>query len=86
MSDEEIKSFTVSGISTAPSLTYIGDGMRVKFEGDCLKQDKVTYSHGAIINIFIVYKLFGAVTNSGATFCDYLFFAVTLTKIDDIDK
>ena len=39
--DEEIKSFTVFGVSTAPSLTYIGNRMTVKFEGD-LKQDKVT--------------------------------------------
>ena len=60
--------------------------MRVKFEGDCLKQDKVTYSHGAIISIYIVYKLFGVVNNSSTTLENCSFGAVTLTKNDDIDK
>ena len=58
----------------------------VKFEGDCLKQDEVTYSHGPIINIYIVYQLYGSVTNSSATLENCLFGAVSLTKNDDIDK
>ena len=60
--------------------------MRVKFEGDCLKQDKFTYSHGATTNIYIVYKLFGTVSNSSATLDNCLFGGVTLTKNGDIDK
>ena len=68
MSDEDAKSFTSSGISTAPKLLYIGDRMRVEFEGDCLKQDKSTYSHGVIIYIYIVYKLFGAVCSCHVTY------------------
>ena len=84
--NEEIKSSTVSGFSTDPKLPYIEDRMRVKFGGDFLKQDKVTYSHGAIINIYIVYELYEAVNNSSATLDNCLFGAVTLTKNDNIDK
>ena len=41
LSDKEIKSFTVSGSSTALEIAYTGDRIMVKFEGNCLKQDKV---------------------------------------------
>ena len=34
-----------------PSLNYLGTKTRVKFSGSCLKQDKVTYTHGKIVNI-----------------------------------
>ena len=80
MPDVEIKSFTVSGSSTAPQLAYTGDKIMVKLKGDYLKQDKVTYSHEPIINIYIVYNLYGFVTNSSATLENCLFGAVTLTK------
>ena len=60
--------------------------MRVQLEGDCLNQDKVTYIHGAIINIYIVYKLYGSVRNSSGTLDSCLFGADTLTKNDDIDQ
>ena len=30
-------------------------GIRVKFNRNLLKQDKVTYNHGPIVNIYIVY-------------------------------
>ena len=67
LSDEEIKSFAVSGSSTAPQLARTGDRIMLKFEEDCLKQDKVTQSHEPIINIYIVYQLYGSVTNSPTT-------------------
>ena len=80
MSDEEIKSFTVSGSSIVPQLAYTGNGIMVKFKEDCLKQHKVTYSHGPIINIYIVYELYRSITTSSATLENCLFGAVTLTK------
>ena len=86
MFNEKIKSFTVSGSSTAPQLAYTEDRIMVKLEGGCLKQDKVTYSHGQTIKIYIVYQLCGSVTNSSATLENCLFGAVTLTKNYDIDK
>ena len=46
-----------SNNSITPKLSYYGSKLRVKFNGSCLKQDKITYTHGAIANIFIVYGI-----------------------------
>ena len=40
-----------------PSLNYVGTKVRIKFGGDCLKQEKITYTHGKIVNIYIVYEI-----------------------------
>ena len=40
----------------APALSYIGNKSRVKFGGGCLKQDKVTFTHGKTIDIYTVYE------------------------------
>ena len=39
------------------SLNYLGTKKRVKFSRSCLKQDKITYTHGKIVNIYIVYEI-----------------------------
>ena len=57
LSDESINSVTVSNYSITPELSHYGSQIRVKFNGSCLKQDKVTYSHGTIANIYIVYEI-----------------------------
>ena len=31
--------------------------IRVKFTGGCLKQAKISYTHGKVVNIYIVYEL-----------------------------
>ena len=36
-----------------PSLNYLGIKIRVRFNGSCLKQDKITYNHRKIINIYV---------------------------------
>ena len=42
----------------APALNYYyGTKIRVKFDGSCLKQHKVTYNYRTVVNIYIVYKL-----------------------------
>ena len=46
-----------SNNSITPKLSYYGRKLRVKFNGSCLKQGKITYTHGAIANIFIVYEI-----------------------------
>ena len=43
----------VSDNFLAPALSYIGNKTRVKFDGSCLKQDKITFTHGKIVNICI---------------------------------
>ena len=53
----------------------------------CLQQPKLLYTHGTIVNIYIVYKLSVSSSHSDApTLEKFLFGAVTLTKNDDIDK
>ena len=51
-SDHRINSVTASNYS----INY-SSKIRVKFNGSCLKQDKATYSRGAILNICIVYEI-----------------------------
>ena len=50
LSDEIIKP---PDNSLAPAVNYVGNKTRVKFDWCCLKQDKNTYTHGTIVNIFI---------------------------------
>ena len=57
LSGERISSITPSNCSITPELSHYGTKTRVKFNRSCLKQDKSTYSHGTIVNIYIVYKL-----------------------------
>ena len=55
-SDESINSITASNFIIIPSLDYVGAKVRVKFNGSCLRQDKITYIHVKIVNIYIVYE------------------------------
>ena len=56
LSDERINSNTASNHSITPKLSHYGTKTRVKFSGNCLKQDKATHNHGTIVNIYIVYE------------------------------
>ena len=88
LSDNAIKPPSISNNSLAPTLNYYYPiKIRVKFTGSCLKQDKVIFNHGKVVNIYIVYEL-GASTSSynNPTIKKCLFGAVTLTKNADIDK
>ena len=59
----------------------------MEFKGSCLKQDKVTYDHGRVVNIYIVYEIVKNFNiNSFSILENCLFGAVSLTKIADIDK
>ena len=40
-----------------PALSYYGTKTRVKFIGSCLKQSKISYTHGKVVNINVVYEL-----------------------------
>ena len=81
LSDESIKPPTTSDNSLTPALNYYGTKTRVKFTGSCLKQPKISYAHGKIVNIYIVYEL-GAYSShiNDPTLKKCLFRAVTLTK------
>ena len=52
-----------------------------------MKQDKILYTHGKIINIYIVYELTGSNSDDNEpTVRNSLFGAVTFIKNIDIDK
>ena len=58
LSDNAIKPPSISNNSLAPTLNYYYPiKIRVKFTGSCLKQDKVIFNHGKVVNIYIVYQL-----------------------------
>ena len=90
LSDETIKLPSTSYNSLTPSINYINntDKIRVKFPGSCLKQsNKLTYTHGKVVNIYIVYELgASSSSNSDPTLKNCLFGAVILTKNADIEK
>ena len=74
-------------ISLSPFIDYLGDKIRLKFNGGCLKQPKLTYTHGKTVNISIVYELGASSSfNKDPTLKNSLFDAVKLTKNADIDK
>ena len=51
LSDESVKPPTTSNKMLNPSLDYVGTKTKVKFNEDCLKQEKITFNHGKIVNI-----------------------------------
>ena len=55
LSAESIKPLTASNNSLTLELRYYGTKTRVKFTGSCLKQSKLSYTHGKVVNIYIVY-------------------------------
>ena len=56
LSDERINSVKTPNHSSTPNLDYYGSQTRVEFNGSCFKQDKVTFNHGKVENIYIVYE------------------------------
>ena len=87
LSAETIKPPTTSDNSLTPELNYYGTKTRVKFTGSCLKQSKISYTHGKVVNIYIVYELGASSSHvNDPTLKNCLFGAVTLTKNTDIDK
>ena len=53
--DESIKSHSAPPNFLNLSLNYLGTKTKVRFSGSCLKQYKITFTHGKIVNIYIVY-------------------------------
>ena len=72
----------------SPLINYVGNKIRVRFTGSCLKQsNKLTYTHKKVVNIYIAYELGASSSNvNDPTLKNCLFGAVTLTKNTDIDK
>ena len=67
--------------------SYICNKIRVKFDGSCLKQNKITFTHGTIVNIYIVYEISVCDSkNNYPTLKNPLFGADKLSTNADIDK
>ena len=61
--------------------------MGVIFSRSCLKQDKIAYSHGKIVSIYVLYeKSRNYNISSYPTLENFLFGAISLTRNADIDK
>ena len=86
LSDEIIKPRAKSDNSLAPALNYVGNKIRVTFDGSCLRQNKITYTHGTIVNIYTVYEFSSNLNNLDFALENYLFGVVKITTNADIDK
>ena len=86
ISDESIKPLPTSN-NFLNSLLECSNKLKLKFNGSCLRQDKITFDHGRKINIYIVYEI-GKTFNIGSypTPGNHLFVVVSLTKNDDNGK
>ena len=83
------ESITPSNTNISPSIDYVGNKIRIKFNGSCLKQsNKISYTHKKIVNIYIVYEINKKDNTiiSGPTLENCLFGGVSLTNNADIDK
>ena len=83
--NEKISS-VVNSKGAVPRIVYDNDRIKVKFNGNLLKQDKVTCNHRPIVNICIIYRLTPDTKDSSVTLQNFLFGAVKLTKNADIVK
>ena len=87
LSNDSIRVISTSDNSRNPTSSYYDTKIRVKFTGGCLKQPKISYTHGKFVNIYIVYELGASSSNDNdPTLKNCLFGPVTLTKNSDIDK
>ena len=57
MSYESVKPPSTSTNILNPLLNYVGTKIRVELNESCLKQDKISFNHGKIVNIYIVYEI-----------------------------
>ena len=87
MSDKIINSISTSYYSITPELSYYGTKRWVKFNGSCLKQDKVTFNHETIVSINVVCEVSRNFNISSYPVLENsLFRGVSLTKHADTDQ
>ena len=87
LSNESIKPSTIFDNCLSPLIDHLGNKTRLKFNGRCLKQNKLRYTHRTIGKIDIVYEITASGSNTNdPTLKNSLFGGVKLTKNADIDK
>ena len=57
LSDESTKRPSTYNKMFNPSVNYVHTKARVKFNADCLKQEKISFDHGKVVNIYIVFEV-----------------------------
>ena len=57
LSDENAKPLAIPNNRLVPELRYADTKATVELGGTFLKQDEITYTHGTIVNIYIIYEL-----------------------------
>ena len=57
LSDESINTPCTCDNSFSPGLSYVGNKVRLKFHGNCIKQDEILFNHEKITNIYIFYEI-----------------------------
>ena len=86
LSDKSIKPPSTSNKMLNPSVGYVGTKIRVKFNGVCLKQEKIIFIQVKIINIYVVFEIEKSVNiRSYPTLESCLFDTVKLTKHVDVN-
>ena len=77
----------MSNHSITPNLNYYDTKTREEFNASHLKQDSVTFIHGKVVNIYIVYDISKSINiSNNPTLENCLFGAVGRPKNADIDK
>ena len=85
--DESIKPPSRFDNRLNPSLNYIGTKTRAEIKGNYLKQDKITFCNGKVVNIYIVYEINKNLSiSSYPELENFLFGAVKSTRHPDINQ
>ena len=85
---ESIKPPATSDDNLVPLLNYIDFTQRLKFDGQCLKQDQFIFTDKRVANIYIVYEinLWPFKESSDFTLVNFLLGTVKLSKNSDFEK
>ena len=87
LSDESIKPPSTTNNILNTLLDYVGTKTVVEFNGNCLKQDRISFNHRKVANIYIVHEINKTFNkNSYPTLENCFFGAVKLTKHSDMDN
>ena len=86
MSNEKIISITTSTDKSAAKTIYDNASIKVRFNGDLLRQNQITYNRGPVKNIYVVYRRTPDTKIFNIALENCLFGAVMLTKNADVDK
>ena len=86
LSDEKIISTTKFTDKSATKTIYDNARIKVRFNGDLLRENQVTFNNGPVVNIYIVYETTPDAKTSNIALENCLFGAVKLIKNADANE